>query len=118
MNILKSIEQESGLEFLERISPRPRTSLQGLLPFFELPEDSKRSSENFTQKEVVEICGKEDSGKTCESFNSFSKAPRLFTDCNIPEFRICYDHSNRKWHFSRTVIVLFIVSFEEQQVIL
>jgi hypothetical protein len=64
MNILHTIHQESGLKFLERVQPRPRLVLKDILPFFELPDDP-RPSEKFG-KEIVEICGKNNDGKTCK----------------------------------------------------
>jgi len=63
MNILQKIAQESGLEALERIKPRPRITLNDLLPFVNIPKDP---DENLTQpqREVVEICGPSLSGKS------------------------------------------------------
>ena len=65
MNILQSIRQESGLEFLERLDPRPRIVLKDLLPFLDIPKDPNENVFKF-QREIVEICGPTDSGKSCK----------------------------------------------------
>ena len=65
MNVLKKINKESGYEFLERIKPRPRIPLKDLLPYFNLPANPNQDQSGF-EREVVEISGDHDNGKTCE----------------------------------------------------
>ena len=66
MNILQKIDQESGFEFLERLQPRPRIVLKDLLPFFDIPTKDPNENSGKFQREVVEICGPSDSGKSCK----------------------------------------------------
>ena len=66
MNILEKIRQESGVQFLERLNPRPRLVLKDLLPFLDIPKDPKENFSKF-QREIIEICGPNDSGKSCKN---------------------------------------------------